>query len=111
MYSNDIMDSRNMEERIKEQEAEKERDEEDQDELDDLVELRSSQTTTAWRDGIAFIHENYFTEYAKDTAKSIYDIQDCWPFNLIDWEHAAEELKADYMEIEIQGEKYWYLAY
>ena len=61
--------------------------------------------------GETIIHEDYFTEYAEELAEDLgYTGRNVegqtWPFNHIDWEAAAEELKVDYFEVEWQGETY-----
>ena len=57
------------------------------------------------------IHEDEFEDYAKSLA------QDCcqadwtqWPFNCLDWERAASDLKYDYSEAELNGTTYYFRA-
>lgn len=33
-----------------------------------------------------------------------------WPYNCIDWEKAANELKQDYSTVDFEGETYYYWA-
>lgn len=56
-----------------------------------------------WDYGTALISEDYFRDYAMETANDIYDIEDRWPYTCIDWDQAAEELKMDYSTIEAGG--------
>lgn len=55
---------------------------------------------------LIFIHENSFAEYARDLADDLYGAEmrdSSWPFNCIDWEQAAEELKGDYSPVDIDS--------
>jgi len=60
------------------------------------------------------IHEWDFVDFAKELAEECADginIVNQWPYNCIDWKEAAEALKSDYMDIEIEGIPYLYRAY
>jgi hypothetical protein len=61
-----------------------------------------------WTYGEALIPENAFTDYAEQLAEDVgtIDRDQPWPLNCIDWEAAAEQLKQDYVEIEIEGQTY-----
>jgi hypothetical protein len=61
-----------------------------------------------WTYGEALIPEDAFTDYAEQLAEDIgtIDRDQPWPLNCIDWEAAAEQLKQDYVEIEIEGQTY-----
>ena len=132
----DVLDSRDLQERIKELEtelwelteeleaAEEENDEaavsdaeqaieewkeENQEELDALTALKDYCWDSSWRYGIAFIAEEDFEEYAQDLASDLYgeEIRNAsWPFDCIDWERAADALRQDYSSIDYQGTKY-----
>lgn len=58
------------------------------------------------------ISEDYFEDYARQTAESIGAIEDDtqWPCNCIDWERAADELRVDYTAVEYDGDTYYYRA-
>ncbi len=62
-----------------------------------------------WQYGATLIHEDYFTTYAQDLAEDIGYIQRdvSWPYTHIDWDAAADELKVDYSEIEFDGHTYF----
>lgn len=63
-----------------------------------------------WRHGATLIRDTYFTEYAEELAGDITDYnprQVSWPFTCIDWEKAADELKADYTCVDFDGVEYW----
>lgn len=73
------------------------------DALDEIGEEASS--------GVTLIADDYFEKYAQEYAEDVFsgDVKiDSWPFNRIDWEAAAEDLKVDYTSIEIDGDTYWY---
>jgi hypothetical protein len=63
-----------------------------------------------WEYGATLIHENYFTEYTEELCKDIGDMPKELPWyieNHIDWDGVAQEIKADYFEVDFNGEKYW----
>jgi hypothetical protein len=62
-----------------------------------------------WIYGETLIAESYFVEYAQELARDVgmvTDEHDTWPLRYIDWDAAAEALKADYVELEILGSTY-----
>lgn len=65
-----------------------------------------------WEYGETLIADSYFTSYAEELAEDIGAIKrDAeWPLRHIDWEAAAEELKADYMAVDFDGETFWMRA-
>lgn len=65
-----------------------------------------------WAHGETLIRDTYFKTYAQDLAEDIGAISQSaqWPNNCIDWEQAADELKADYMQVEFDGVYYWMRA-
>jgi len=80
-------------------------DSDEQDELEALQTL-ADDAGREWSDGMAFIAEEYFEDYARELAVDIgaiprdgYD----WPANRIDWEAAADDLKMDYTSYELGG--------
>ena len=118
----DIIDSRDIVEYISEQEdyldslADEEDTNEEQDEIQaeitmwqDFIEEAEQYTGDKASDGFQCINENYFVQYAEELASEIGAIQKdaIWPNNHIDWEAAAEELKVDYTEIDINGETFY----
>ena len=111
----DILDPRDIAERLKYLTRERDRLEssqldefldENEDEIDALQEVVD--------EGIddTLVHEDYFQEYAEELAADIGAIErrphDRWPYTCIDWEQAAEELKQDYSVIDIRGGTYYY---
>jgi hypothetical protein len=83
----------------------------DADELKTLLALQieGSDSTSEWSYGETLIHENYFEEYAQQTAEDIgaIDPNANWPLNCIDWKEAADQLKQDYSTIDFDGETYY----
>lgn len=112
------LDSRDIQERIDELTELKERladegdpmNEDEQDELDKLVSFKDEVDSSEWNDGIQFISEDYFEDYAKEFAEDIgaigRDMQ--WPANCIDWEAAADVLRMDYNQADFDGQAYLY---
>ena len=103
----DILDPRDIAERLKYLTRERDRLEGSQlEEIDALQEVVD--------EGIddTLVHEDYFREYAEELAVDIGAIDRSqrghWPYTCIDWEQAAEELKQDYSVIDIRGGTYYY---
>lgn len=112
--SDDVCDSRQIEDRITELEAveESERDADEGAELATLLALREECENVAgeeWRYGVTLIRDSYFVDYAQELAEDIgaisRDFQ--WPLYCIDWEHAARELRMDYSSVAWDGVTYW----
>jgi hypothetical protein len=126
----DIIDSRDVIERIKELESErgdleamddeekpleerlKEWDEsEEGEELKALKALAEQAEDYAadWKYGETLIRDSYFEDYARELAEDIGAINKdaTWPNDCIDWERAARELQMDYTSVEFDGVTYW----
>ena len=131
-YHSDIIDSRDIQERIDELQSEfdslvdeyedvdGEEDagedllnwlEENGDEFVTLLEVKEEveQYTSEWDDGAFMIADNHFEDYAQELAEDTgaIDRNAKWPLTHIDWDAAAEELKCDYSEVTIAGKSYW----
>ncbi len=114
----DCIDSRNIEERIKYLEEQADKEEhytgEHEDEKEELQKLKALKEAVGddenWEFGITFIAESYFEDYAREFAEDIGAIKKDgeWPTNCIDWESAANELKIDFSEVDFDGETYYY---
>jgi antirestriction protein len=114
--SDDIIDSREVIERIAELEAVAEEGDSllDQDERIDLEELRklaaeASDYAADWEYGETLIRDSYFVTYAQEFAEDIGAVNPDagWPNSYIDWERAARELRMDYTSVEFDGVTYW----
>lgn len=94
-------------------------DDEDSDRTNDelLAELGSleklakdaSDYVDDWEYGVTMVSETYFTEYAKELAEDIgaVNANASWPLSYIDWEGAADALKADYTGLDFNGVTYY----
>ncbi len=110
--NSDTLDSRDIQERIDFLESmEDELDEDDKQELDMLRNFKSEvYDDSEWEDGILFINDRYFEDYAKELAEDVGAIgrDTQWPATHINWEDAADELRVDYTDIELDGHTYLY---
>lgn len=107
----DLIDSRDVIERIKELEAQ-DKDEQEAEELAALKELNREGEDTfgeEWEYGVTLVHEDYFEDYAQEFAEDIgaIDRNAQWPLQYIDWEEAADALKMDYSEVDFDGQAYY----
>ena len=104
------IDSRDIEDRIEELQLLTERTDEDDDELSVFVQIRDELNGSQWAAGIGFVRDDYMPEYCEYYAVGCGLIEDAsaWPCNLIDWDEAADELKADWKSVDIGGLEYWY---
>ena len=80
------------------------------DEFEELEELRIMVNEIPdWQYGATLINEDYWEEYVEEMLKDIGDIPSDLPnYLVINWESTAENIKADYSEIEYDGETYYY---
>lgn len=108
----EYMDSRDLEEELQELQEIQELGEDedfDEDRLISLIALKSETETSGWQDGITFINENSFEEYAKDFIEECCEIP-TFLENFIDYESFADEMKMDYSECEFEDETYYYTS-
>lgn len=90
----------------------------DRDELDTLRSIISEgEKSPDWFQGETLVRDSYFTEYIKELINDCYEMPEevksgNWPWKhmSINWEDAAEEAKADYFTIEIEGNTYYIRA-
>jgi hypothetical protein len=62
-----------------------------------------------WNYGEILIRESYFTEYCCELCEDIGDVPKELPWYIesnIDWDGVAEDIKADYMEVDYDGVTY-----
>ena len=111
IFGADIFDSRTAQEAIDWLEIDQDNNDEDETaNLTDLQALRDEWgDTTSWDDGVTFIRDGYFTDYAQEYADEIgaIDGDAGWPINCIDWDEAASDLKQDYTQVDLRGKTYW----
>jgi hypothetical protein len=122
MIDSEVINSREIIERIEELEQQKEEwvadqynlEFPEQDELDELQKLVGQCKDCAdWEYGETLIREDYFVEYCKDLVKDTGDIPSNLPWYIedhIDWNGVADELKVDYMEVDFNGNTYYIRA-
>lgn len=124
----DVIDSRDIIERIEELESTqtdlverlsngeisesdmKAFDDEEGKELDMLRELaeEAEQYSSDWKYGETLIHEDYFVEYCMEMLKDCGELPTNIPwYVVIDEEATAENLKSDYVELELNGQTYY----
>ena len=114
----DIINSRDVDSRIEELEAERDAllgalDEwGDGEELAALVAFRDEAEGYCgdWRYGETLIRDSYFQDYAQELADDIGALgkDTRWPYTCIDWDQAARELQMDYSSAELDGVTYWF---
>lgn len=64
-----------------------------------------------WTHGATLVHDSYFTEYVMDMLADIGDLPRDIPWYIvIDHEATADNVKADYFNIDLDGETYWIRA-
>jgi hypothetical protein len=109
----DIIDSRDIIERIEELQ-DIERDTDEQNELDTLLNLaEQAQHSPDWMHGEVLIRRSYFVGYITDLIHDCYPMPKemnagQWPFRhvTIDYEAAAREAEVDYMFVDFDGVEY-----
>ena len=116
----DVLDSRDIEERIETLEALREAaadgsmDPMEETEIEELAALHALRDEAAgysedWKYGSTLIRDSYFKTYAQELADDIgvIDSSAAWPLTCIDWEQAARELQHDYTSVDFDGVTYW----
>jgi hypothetical protein len=109
----DVIDSRDVIERI-EWLQDQERTAEESEELTGLLAVaKEGEASPDWNYGEALIRESYFTDYIEQLIDDCYSLPEemnsgVWPWRhiTIDFEAAAEEAKADYIEVDFDGVTY-----
>lgn len=122
----DIIDSRDVIDRIDELSDERDAflddDESNLPEWDNTPEAEELKTLLAlqdecegysdWKYGVTLIREDYFTEYAEDLVKDLGELPKDLPSyieNNIDWDGVAEDLKYDYTSVDFDGVEYYFI--
>ena len=108
----DLIDSRDLMERIEEMEDNMEiLDDEEKEQLATLKEFAKEFEDYAvdFQYGEIAIRDSYFRDYAMELAEDsgAIDSNSVWPNTCIDWTEAANELQMDYTAIEFDGITYW----
>ena len=108
--TDDMIDSRNVIDRIEALQASTDLDEDETEELAALQALAAECSHPDWKDGVALISEGYFVTYAHDLAEDIGGEifrGNGWPVCHIDWDAAADSLRQDYTRVDFAGQTYW----
>lgn len=132
--SDNVIDSRDVIERISELESERDELQDAVDSADDEKEKETAQEAldewdcsdeglefkalqsfaedasgycSDWIHGASLIRESYFTEYTQELLSDIGDLpRDLPSYIVIDWEATADNIKADYTEVDFDGVAY-----
>jgi len=115
--STDVIDSRDIIERIDELEAQLADNEITPEELEELDILRAlaeeCKHCSIWEYGEQLIRESYFTDYIEELITDCYELpkeltSGDWPYRhiTIDYDAAADEAKQDYTEVDYDGVTY-----
>lgn len=81
-----------------------------QTELDSLLNLQSEAEGYApdWQHGATLVRDSYFTEYAEELLKDCGDLPQNIPHYIeIDWKATARNIRIDYTEVDFDGVSYW----
>src|SRR2546425_11935801 len=108
--SDDVIDSRDIIERIELLDGLDDRDELEASELAALKALEEeSSGSPDWKHGETLIRDSYFEDYTQQLAEDCGMLKDAtsWPLTCIDWDEAADLLKQDYFSVEFDGVTYW----
>lgn len=79
------------------------------DEAAELAELEAMRDGIEdWQYGETLIPDGEFTDYARELAADVgdFDPSSRWPYNHIDWQAAADDLRQDYTEYTYLGTTY-----
>lgn len=62
-----------------------------------------------WHHGSTLIRDSYFEDYARQLAEDLgcIDRESTWPNTHIDWPAAAADLQQDYTSVDFDGITYW----
>lgn len=116
--TDDVIDSREVIERIEELENDLEDGAYDdaEDRAADEAELKALKALAEeasgcsdWEYGETLIRDSYFEDYAQQLAEDCGMLENAngWPCSYIDWERAARDLKMDYTSVDFDGVTYW----
>lgn len=122
--SQDVLDSRDVVERVEELRDELDHEGEDlsgatlydeDEERAELATLEALLEQLSWagsdrpEDGLTLVRDSFFQEYAMELADDlgVLPAEYAWPTSCIDWVQAARELQMDYTPVEFAGVTYW----
>lgn len=112
----DVIDTRDLQDRLEEIEYDLESLDLSADERNDLmVELKAIQEVKAevdgyagdtFQDGVQLIAEQDFPEYIQELLEEVGDVPKLPSYVQVDWDATAENLRVDYTEVEFEGTTY-----
>lgn len=116
--TDDMIDSRDIIERLAVLTvlaSDSQADDEELAELAALVEVeKQAKGSPDWEHGEQLIRDSYFMTYVQELVDDCFEQpkghdESAWPWRhrTMDWEAAAEELKADYFDVEFRGVTDW----
>lgn len=105
----DVIDSRDIIERIEELEGDEDLDESEQEELAMLKSVaEEGEHFSDWEHGETLINTNYWVEYCKDLVSDVGDLpRDLPSYIAIDWEKTADNLSNDYSRIDVGNSEFY----
>ena len=113
-WCDDVLDSREIVERLAELAEAEDAGELDECEPAELALLRRVDAEGRdycedWEYGVTLVRDSYFQDYAMELADDLGMLpkEHTWPISCIDWEQAARELRMDYTSIEAGGVTWW----
>ena len=108
----EILDSRDIQERIDELDglSESRIEEYEVEELKNLLSIKDAVgDDESWGFGIVFIRDSYFEEDAEEFAYDCMGIDRNGQMTMyVDWARFAEDRKVDFQSIDFDGVEYWY---
>lgn len=116
LRGDDVIDSRDIIERLEELSDAEELTEDEAEELEQLKALAEEAEgySSDWLHGETLIKDEYFTDYIEELIKECYSLpkeltSGDWPWRhiTIDYEAAAEEAKQDYACVTFGDDEYW----
>jgi hypothetical protein len=84
-----------------------------EEELRELLELKAeveAYSGDTFESGITMIANSHFVQYAQDFAADMHGDalhENAWPFDNINWEGAASDLQMDYTEVSFRSYNFW----
>lgn len=115
--TDDILDVRDIIERVEELREDEDKDEDEAEQLRTLEalldDLKGYGGDHQWNGDwypVTLVRDSYFEDFARDEAEQLDLVKPdvTWPYTCIDWEQAARELQVDYTSVEFGDVTYWY---
>lgn len=110
MIGNKYFDSRDAQKQIDDLLAKiNDLDDDEAGELEALQALKDDVFEPSWDQGVTFIRDDYFPEYAEESSYDVGDLQrGSFLAGLIDWDRVADAMQQDFKQVGVGGYTYWY---